>query len=103
MMHPIEPSGMRPGETRIGLTRERRLCGRLSKKLKPCDRYTQPYEPWCWDHCSKDEKEFAINLRRVYWEGYREGFSDHSKQANNTEWRLLNEIEDLRRQVEKKP
>lgn len=64
-------------EARIGLSREVRPCGQLSKNRKPCERYIQPYDPWCWEHCSEVEKELGSLLRKAYWEGRKEQLSWH--------------------------
>lgn len=79
-MKPVSPDRRRI-ESRIGLTREVRPCGRLSKSRKPCERLTEPYDPWCGQHCSEEERDLGALLRRIYWEGYRHGKMDQARSA----------------------
>lgn len=88
---------------RTGLTRKPRPCGRLSKNRKPCERYTEPYDPWCMIHCSEEEREFGVLMRRVYREGYDQGQEDRALQAYHDEWSLRDKLETLRCQIDPQP
>lgn len=94
---------MRSSESRIGLTHESRTCGRLSRTRKPCEKPTEPYNPWCFEHCSEEEREFGSLLRRVYREGYEQGVWDRARKASDDEWQLRDRIlaqEELRKRMQ---